>query len=140
MKSSSDLPLTLILLSGLLNVTGALAAGFDLILMNGQSAATDASAVIFNPAGLARLERPQLMVLPVFITGDFEFESDAGTTITGNDGGNATESFDFAVSVFYARKISPKLGVGLGYTQPVGGSVDYSDDWSFRDGVAQFVV
>ncbi len=132
MKYSSSFLLTLILLSNLLNATGAFAAGFDLIIMNGQSAATDASAVIFNPAGLARLERPQLMVLPVFITGDFEFESDARTTITGSDGGNATESFDFAASVFYAHKISPKLGVGLGFTQPVGGSVDYSDDWKGR--------
>ena len=134
MKYSSKFLLTLILLSSLLNVAGAYAAGFDLILMPGQSAATDASAVIFNPAGLARLERsqPQLMVFNVFITGDFEFESDARSTLTGSDGGNTSDSFDYSALVFYAQKISPKLGVGLGFTQPVGGAVDYNDDWKGR--------
>lgn len=132
MKSSSNFPLALILLSGLLNVTGAFAAGFDLIVVNGQSVATDASAVVFNPAGLARLQRPQLMALPVFISADFEFESDAGSTITGSDGGNSADSFHFSPTLFYARKVNPKLGVGLAFTQPVGGSVDYSEDWKGR--------
>jgi long-chain fatty acid transport protein len=113
------------------------AAGFELLMMNGESVATDATAVVFNPAGLGLLERPQVIVTPTVVTVDFEFESTVGTTLTGNDGGDAGDDFNFTGGAFAALKVTEDLGIGISLTQPFAGNVEYDDGWKGRYNVVK---
>ena len=116
----SVLFLALILILGSAPERAIHAAGFELLMMNGESVATDATAVVFNPAGLGFLERPQVIVTPTVVTVDFEFESTVGTTLTGNDGGDAGDDFNFTGGAFAGLKVTEDLGIRKSMTQPFG--------------------
>ena len=92
--------------------------------------ASDASTVAFNPAGMIRLERSELLVgfAGLDINAEFDISS---ATHGGGDGGNAG-SFVPVGSLAYVHKISPDLSIGIGAASYFGLGLDYDDDWAGR--------
>jgi long-chain fatty acid transport protein len=97
----------------------------------GAAAASDASTVFYNPAGLARLREAEAVVGTNLIFSDLQFDLDAQTTIGGGDGGNAG-GFSPGPSAFYARPLMDDLTLGVGLTGLFGGEVDYDGNWAGR--------
>lgn len=133
----------------------ALAAGFQLQEQNASglgnafagSAATavDASTVFFNPAGLARLSSPQLVVAGSLIAPSIKF-FDRGSTSAfrtgpplpvsfqplGSDSGDAGRNA-FLPALYLSTPIrSTDWSVGLGIGAPFGLTTQYEDGWAGR--------
>jgi len=103
--------------------------------------AQDASTVISNPAGMARLDHSQLTTSLYSIIPSVKFDRDSGTTFSGGDGFNAgapipslsTVSMPIpAGAFFYVYNLSPdwKLGVGIG--SGFGAGLNYGKEWVGR--------
>jgi long-chain fatty acid transport protein len=92
--------------------------------------AQDASTVFTNPAGMTRLDRPEIQVgvQPMFI--DMKFSPDSSTTNTGSGGDPG--GWIPAGSLFYAHPVSKDLSLGFGVFGNFGLSLEYEDDWVGR--------
>jgi long-chain fatty acid transport protein len=125
----------------------ALAEGFriqeysvrDMGLANSGNAAlaADASTVFANPAGLPRLDGPQLNVGVHGILGRGAFSNDGSTDATGAPlaGGDGGDLFANAAipNAYYARPIGDgRAWFGIGLTSPFGLSTDYDSGWVGR--------
>ena len=107
------------------------------------AAATDASTVFFNPAGMVFLEGQQVNVGVHFISPSAEFDSKEGTNalaggpydafsaLGGGDGGNGADNA-VVPNFFYTNKINDRLSLGLGITAPFGLVTDYNKEWVGR--------
>ena len=93
--------------------------------------ASDASTVFYNPAGMARLERAEIVIGANLILSEVEFGPDVGTNIPGGSGGDAG-SFAPAPASFYARPLTEDFAVGVGLGGLFAGSVEYDGGWSGR--------
>ena len=97
--------------------------------------ADDASTVFYNPAGMTRLPKNEIVIAlgTVFMRSDFENARglDAvGTPLRGAaDIPNATLYVPSAFGVWAA---SPNLRVGAGLTSPFGQTVKYNEGWLGR--------
>jgi long-chain fatty acid transport protein len=81
-----------------------------------------------NPAGMTGLDHSQFMSGMQMLVPQVKFESSfAGKG--GRNGGNAG-SIAMIPSSFYVRKVSDKLRLGFSITAPLGGGLDYNDDFS----------
>jgi long-chain fatty acid transport protein len=124
----------------------AWSAGFGLIEQGvrglggayaGEAASThDASTIFYNPAGLVRLERPELIIGShlIFCYANFKNEGSrhvTGAPLTGGDDGNAADT-GFIPNFYYSRKISDRMSAGIGINAPFGLSTEYSRDWVGR--------
>jgi long-chain fatty acid transport protein len=89
-----------------------------------------ADAAWTNPAGMTGLTEDSVLVGATVLAGKVEFDSDVATG-GGSDGGNAAETV-FIPSVFYTRVLSEKSRFGISLVAPVGGGVDYGDDFVGR--------
>ncbi len=125
----------------------AAASGFQLTEQNasglgnayaGQAAAAeDASTIFFNPAGLTRIPRVQVVGALNFINTSIEFK-DRGTTpatlqpTLGGTGGNAG-NLALVPNLYASWEALPdKLWVGLGVGVPFGLKTEWSSDWMGR--------
>ncbi len=108
------------------------------------AAATDASTVFFNPAGMLLLEGQQVTAGVHFIFPSAKFDSDEATNaldghvppfintdLGGGDGGNGGETA-VVPNFFYTNKLSDKVAIGLGITAPFGLRTDYNKTWVGR--------
>ena len=86
--------------------------------------AQDASTAASNPAGIMMLDESEWMVTGVGIYSKIEFEQEAGTTVSGNDGGDAG-SFAPGASLFYANPFSEKFGFGFAMNALSGAFMEY---------------
>jgi long-chain fatty acid transport protein len=106
--------------------TGTASAGWAAL-------AKDASTAFQNPAGMTRLDRSQLLVgvQPVIMTSDFN--SSAGTRVTGGggDGGNAGMVLPSAGG-YYVYSASERFKLGLSLLSYFGAALDYGDSWVGR--------
>lgn len=99
---------------------------------NGQAAAArDASTALLNPAGMARLERSQLMVAGQLLLGDIEFDRDASTTFDGGNGGNQAIITPIPTA-FYVYDLMDDVKLGVSLASLVGGGLDPKNDWAGR--------
>jgi long-chain fatty acid transport protein len=92
--------------------------------------AADASVVHFNPAGMTKLDRSQLLagVQGIWLNAKFDVEeSDFG----GGDGGNAGDFIPVS-SLSYVYSVNPKLKLGIGAASFFGLGIDYDNDWAGR--------
>ncbi len=81
-----------------------------------------------NPAGMTGLDKSQFMSGMQMIAPQIKFKSSfAGKG--GVDGGNAG-NIAMIPSSFYVKKVSEKLRLGFSITAPLGGGLDYNDDFS----------
>jgi len=92
--------------------------------------AQDASTVFTNPAGMTRLDRPEIQVgvQPMYI--NMKFSPDSSTTNTGADGDPS--AWVPAGSLFYVQPVSKDLALGFGVFGNFGLSLKYEDDWVGR--------
>ena len=93
--------------------------------------ASDASTAGKNPAGMARLERSQLMtaIQPLLVR--LKFDADPETTNAGGNGGDAGDLV-MAASLFYVHNVTPDLKLGISAGSYFGLGVDYGNNWAGR--------
>jgi long-chain fatty acid transport protein len=97
---------------------GTSGAGFSIL-------AEDASTGIGNPAGIFQLENDsEWMVTGLYVVPSTKFRAESGTTIPGNDGGDAGVSA-VGASMFHARKLSDKWALGVGLNSISAAAMDY---------------
>ena len=115
------------------------AAGFALIEQNasglgnayaGQAAAaTDASTIFFNPAGMTMLPDRQLVLAGHLIKPQAEFTGTS--TIGGGDGGDAG-GLALVPNAYYAFRLTPDVYLGIGMNAPFGLKTEYDPTWAGR--------
>jgi long-chain fatty acid transport protein len=93
--------------------------------------AQDASIAAFNPAGIMQLDESEWMVTGIGIYSKVEFEQESGTTVSGNNGGDAG-SFAPGASLFYANPFSDKFGFGFAFNAISGAELDYDSGFVGR--------
>jgi long-chain fatty acid transport protein len=91
----------------------------------------DASIAAFNPAGIMMLDDSEWMATVIGIYTEVEFEQQAGTTVAGNNGGDAG-SFAPGASLFYAKPINEKFGFGFAFNALSGAVLEYDDGFVGR--------
>jgi long-chain fatty acid transport protein len=98
----------------------------------GQAAETsDASTSFYNPAAMVYLPSSEFMLGSQVILPYTNFSKSSRTTFTGDNGGNAG-SLTPGVALYYVMDVSPKLKLGLSFTTPYGGNLNYTDGWVGR--------
>ena len=87
--------------------------------------AEDASTGVANPAGIFLLDSDnEWMVNAMLVSPSAKFRSEAGTTIPGNNGGDAGVNA-VGGSLFHARKLSDKWALGAGVNSISAAALDY---------------
>ncbi len=80
-----------------------------------------------NPAGMTGLDKSQFMSGMQLVAPQIRFES----SFAGKGGGNGGNAGSIAMipSSFYVKKVSENLRLGFSVTAPLGGGLDYNDDF-----------
>jgi long-chain fatty acid transport protein len=120
-----------IIILGMVTATRTYAGGFERGNFNGEAVAGDATVAATNPAGLAVLDRSQVISQFAIVSASTKFKSDGNTTVSGGDGGDAGHTRP-AGGLYLAYKVKPNLGLAFSITSPFGGEVDYNDGWAGR--------
>ncbi len=117
------------------------AAGFALIEQNasglgnayaGQAAAaTDASTIFFNPAGMTYLPDRQLVVAGHLIKPQAEFSGTVTPAIGGGNGGDAG-GLALVPNAYLAFRLTPDVHLGVGMNAPFGLKTEYDTTWKGR--------
>lgn len=92
--------------------------------------ATDATAVFFSPAGITRLDRPELVVQTIVAYTDSKFNVDDATYEGGN--GDDDQTVTLIPGIFYTHPLKERLHFGVSLNVPSGIGYDYGIDWSGR--------
>lgn len=121
----------------------AQASGFALVEQNasglgnafaGQAAAaTDASTIFFNPAGMTMLPDRQVVVAGHLIAPNANFSGSSSPTVPGlNDGGDGGDAGDlaFVPNGYFAFRLTPDVHLGVGVNAPFGLKTEYDADWA----------
>ncbi|MEN8159534.1 MAG: outer membrane protein transport protein [Myxococcota bacterium] len=98
----------------------------------GQAAyAYDAATALYNPAGMSRLQKTEVMVglQPTFT--EIEFDRDAATTFTGGDGGDQG-GFVPALGSFFVHPLDDRWAVGGAIAGLAGGALSPDAQWAGR--------
>lgn len=88
-----------------------------------------ADAAWTNPAGMTALAEDRIFTGLQVVLPEIEFDSSAVSG--GSDGGNAGETAVIP-SLFYLKKLNDRASLGFSITAPLGGGVDYGDDFAGR--------
>lgn len=95
--------------------------------------ADDASAIVYNPAGLTQLERPQLSLGTSFIYGTVDYHGDGIS--------DKMDAFTIVPNMFFASPIvEDKLAAGLGITVPYGLGGGWEEDGFSRYTITDFFL
>lgn len=145
--------ITLLLLVGLGFARTAGANGFSLPVQDSLqvgrakagtvAAASDASTVFHNPAGMTELEGEQMLAGATAIYAGYDVSNRSSTATTPGTGGAPValvgenghpRTFEVVPTLFYARPMTPSrdFWVGIALTSPWGLGVQYDDDWFGR--------
>src|SRR5210317_269834 len=92
--------------------------------------ADDASTVFWSPAGITRLDQPELMTQATLVA----MESKFNVKESNRDGGNADydPSFLLVPGFYYAHPLNERWSVGTSLTIPSGIGNEYGKSWSGR--------
>lgn len=97
--------------------------------------ANDASTVWFNPAGMMKLEKSELLAVGHVIEPSSTFTNNGSVDATSapltgaNDDGGATA---LVANMYYVTDIDSDMKFGFGMTTPFGLAVVYNDNWVGR--------
>jgi len=94
--------------------------------------ARDAQTAWLNPAGMTRLETPELLFTFQPFLLNFEFDIDPLTTTSGTDGGDQGRWLPSGAIYFAAPLWEGKAAVGFSLTSPAGLVLDPDSDWVGR--------
>jgi long-chain fatty acid transport protein len=83
-----------------------------------------------NPAGMTGLDSSQMLAGMQVAVPEIKFDSSIAEA-GGHDGGNAGEIAEIP-SFFYVNKLSDDLRLGFSVTAPIGGGIDYGDNFVGR--------
>ena len=103
---------------------GTASAGRDAI-------ANSASTAMYNPAGMTRLDRDELMVGIQAMYVKARFDIDEGSGAGGGDGGNAGGWVPMG-SLNYVHELLPELKFGITSGSYLGLGLDFNSDWGGR--------
>jgi long-chain fatty acid transport protein len=92
--------------------------------------ASDASTVYWSPAGITRLDRPQLIVEAALVAAESRFEVEQ-SNIRGGNADNDTR-FLAIPAFYYAHPINDRWSVGVSLMVPSGFGNEYGKHWSGR--------
>ena len=92
--------------------------------------ASNASTAFWSPAGITRLEQPELLIGATLAYTESSFEVDE-SNIGGGDADNDT-SLLASPSIYYAHPINKRWSLGATLTVPSGFGNEYGKDWSGR--------
>lgn len=112
------------------------ASGLGNAYAGAAASAVDATTIFANPAGMIYLNDSQFIEAIHVVKPESRFEDEgsikgAGVPPRGGEGGDIG-SWIFVPNLFYAKKISPDLSMGLGVNSPFGLKTEYDDDWVGR--------
>ncbi|MHC4834840.1 MAG: OmpP1/FadL family transporter [Planctomycetota bacterium] len=93
--------------------------------------ASDASTAFHNPAGMTRLDRPQLMLAGGLGYGEIRFDSDGSVPTSGGDGGNAGNYFPI-LGAYYVHPLDEDWRFGFTTISLAGAALDYDRGWTGR--------
>lgn len=93
--------------------------------------AQDAATAQSNPAGMTRLQGDQYLIGGQLLLADAGFNTQTGTTTTGNNGDNPIAPTPGA-SAFYVHHINDDLSFGLAFYGNFGMALKYDNDWVGR--------
>jgi long-chain fatty acid transport protein len=102
----------------------------------GAAYANDASTIWYNPAGLTRLDAPELDAGFSLIRIGFNFTpttavDGAGQPLSGNNGGNPGK-LGAVPFIYYSQPLTDKLAFGIGLGVPFGLATSYNAQSIFR--------
>jgi long-chain fatty acid transport protein len=92
--------------------------------------ADDASAAFFSPAGITRLERPEVGIQTMFVYAESRFDVDEAT-FEGGDGDNDDRVL-IIPAAYYVHPLSDRWSLGFALNVPSGIGHEYGKDWSGR--------
>jgi long-chain fatty acid transport protein len=111
------------------------ASGMGNAFAGGAAIAEDASTVWYNPAGMTRLARAQLVASGSYILPSFTANVNSASTALGfpiaGAGGDAGQAA-LVPSVYLATPVTDKLSLGFGINAPFGLATDYDSGWAGR--------
>jgi long-chain fatty acid transport protein len=111
----------------------ASSAGFALAGVSAWSG--DASTVFFNPAGMSRLEDPEVASAAHLIWPDNGFRNRGSFDPAGNPvaGSGSIDNVPALLGdLFAVMPVTERIHLGIGITAPFGLSSNYDDDWPGR--------
>jgi long-chain fatty acid transport protein len=92
----------------------------------------NASASLYNPASMTRLQGKQFMATGGLIWTQTEFDVERSSILHGtNDGGDAG-GLAPAISAFYTQPINERWRYGVNFYALTGSALDYDDSWAGR--------
>jgi len=132
---SITLPVASSLQGGAFTLTEQNASGIG-TAFSSAAEAKDASTIFYNPAGLTRLDRQELVgaVNVIVLSGGYvdEGSTTAGVIpISGGNGGNPGGATPIP-TLYYALPVSDSIVAGFGMHVPFGLSTNYDSDWVGR--------
>jgi long-chain fatty acid transport protein len=116
------------------------ASGIGNANAGGAAIAEDASTVWYNPAGMTRFTRPQVVVAGHYIKPSFTATVNSASTINfglGNlpiGGGAGSDPGEAAVvpNIYYSQPITSSFSLGAGINAPFGLTTEYDSTWAGR--------
>ena len=91
----------------------------------------DASSAFQNPASIMMLDESKWMVTGLYINASTKFRQESGTTVSGNDGGDAGVDA-VGGAVFYANPINDQFGFGFSLNSVAGAGLEYDQGFVGR--------
>src|SRR5688500_258831 len=100
------------------------------------AAADDASTIFYNPAGLAKLEETQLLVVASGISISSEFNNNGSSQpalgqALGGEGGDAGD-WNAVPALYLALPLNEQFAFGFGVNAPFGLKTEYDNGWMGR--------
>lgn len=92
--------------------------------------ANDATSAFTSPAGITRLDQPQIVLQTSLVYQNSKFDVDEAS-FDGGDGDNDSSIFVIP-GIFYVRPLSERWRFGLSVNVPSGIGYDYGSSWSGR--------
>ncbi|HKW38008.1 MAG TPA: outer membrane protein transport protein [Burkholderiales bacterium] len=115
------------------------ASGIGTAYAGGAAIAEDASTVWYNPAGMTRLTRPQLVFAGSYIDPSFKPTLNSASTAAafggtpiGGGAGKDPGQAAFVPSFYYTHPLTKDFSVGGGINAPYGLTTEYDSTWAGR--------
>src|SRR5215467_2387413 len=111
------------------------ASGMGNAFAGGAAIAEDASTVWYNPAGMTRLNRPQIVASGSYIVPTFSADVKSASTVIGapiGGGGGDGGSPAFVPSLYATFPVTPRFSLGAAVNAPFGLVTDYPASWAGR--------